>query len=165
MRTHLWMIAFCSLMLLPDATLAQSDQHHAEGAAKALPQQCADMMPMMQQMMQMMQMMHGGMGQGMGPGNMMQMPMDSQSMSQAGKTYMEAMKKMEQPMMQAAQVNDPDVAFVRAMIPHHQGAIDMAKAVLQLGKDEQVKTWANQIIKAQETEISEMQEWLKQHPQ
>jgi uncharacterized protein (DUF305 family) len=51
------------------------------------------------------------------------------------------------------------------MIPHHQGAIDMAKAVLQLGKDEQVKTWANQIIKAQETEISEMQEWLKQHPQ
>ena len=71
MRTHLWMIAFCSLMLLPDATLAQSDQHHAEGAAKALPQQCADMMPMMQQMMQMMQMMHGHMqGGGMSHGGM-----------------------------------------------------------------------------------------------
>jgi uncharacterized protein (DUF305 family) len=41
----------------------------------------------------------------------------------------------------------------------------MAKAALQVGKDEQVKKWANQIIKAQEAEISEMQEWLKQHPQ
>ena len=68
-------------------------------------------------------------------------------------------------MMQAVQANDPDVGFVRAMIPHHQGAIDMAKAVLQLGKDEQVKIWADQIIKAQEAEIAEMQEWLKKHPQ
>jgi uncharacterized protein (DUF305 family) len=95
----------------------------------------------------------------------MQMPMESQAMSPAGKAYMEAMKRMEQPMMQAAQSSDPDVAFVRSMIPHHQGAIEMARTVLQHGKDEQVKTWANQIIKAQEAEISEMQNWLEQHPQ
>jgi uncharacterized protein (DUF305 family) len=157
------MFAFCLLMLLPNIAVAQSDQHHEEGAAKALPQQCADMMPMMQQMMQMMQMVHGGSGQAMGQG--MQMPMESQAMSPAGKAYMEAMKRMEQPMMQAAQSSDPDVAFVRSMIPHHQGAIEMARTVLQHGKDEQVKTWANQIIKAQEAEISEMQNWLKQHPQ
>jgi uncharacterized protein (DUF305 family) len=152
---------FAALLALPGTTWAQTDQHHEESSPTALPQQCAEMMPMMQQMMQMMQMMQGGMGQG----NMMQMPMSPQGMSEAGKAYMQAMKKMDMPMMQAAQASDPDIAFVRSMIPHHQGAIDMARAVLQYGKDERVKTWANQIIKAQEAEIAEMQEWLKQHPQ
>jgi uncharacterized protein (DUF305 family) len=57
----------------------------------------------------------------------------------------------------------PDIAFVKGMIPHHQGAIDMAKVVLQYGKDDTVKAWANQIIAAQEKEIAEMQDWLKTH--
>ena len=57
----------------------------------------------------------------------------------------------------------PDLAFVRAMIPHHQSAVDMARAVLKHGKDERVKKWANQIIEAQEAEIAEMQGWLKEH--
>jgi uncharacterized protein (DUF305 family) len=149
---------FAALMALPGTTWAQTDQHHEESSPTALPQQCAEMMPMMQQMMQMMQ---GGMGQG----NMMQMPMSPQGMSEAGKSYMQAMKKMDAPMMQAVQTSDPDIAFVRAMIPHHQGAIDMARAALQHGKDERVKTWAQEIIKAQEAEIAEMQEWLTQHPQ
>jgi uncharacterized protein (DUF305 family) len=163
MRTYAQIAFFCLFLLTPGMSVAQTDQHqHAGEAGKALPQQCANMMPMMQQMMQMMQMMHGGMGQQQG---MMQMPMNPQAMSQAHKAYMEAMKKMERPMMQAVQIADPDVAFVRAMIPHHQGAIDMAKAVLQHGKDEQVKTWANEIIKAQEAETAEMQEWLKKRPQ
>lgn len=162
MRIHVRMIFFAALMTLPGTALAQTDQHHVESTTGPLPQQCADMMPMMQQMMQMMQMMQGGMGQG---GMMQGMPMSPEGMSEAGKAYMEAMKKMDMPMMQAAQVSDPDVAFVRGMIPHHQGAIDMARAVLQYGKDERVKTWANQIIKAQEAEIAEMQEWLKQRPQ
>jgi uncharacterized protein (DUF305 family) len=75
------------------------------------------------------------------------------------------MAKMEMPMMQAAKTADPDVAFVQAMIPHHQGAIDMAKAALQFGKDEKVKAWANQIIAAQEKEIAEMQAWLAENAQ
>ena len=66
-------------------------------------------------------------------------------------------------MMQAMQSSDPDVAFVKAMIPHHQGAIDMANAILEHGKDEQVKAWANAIIAAQEKEIAEMQDWLKKN--
>jgi mannose-6-phosphate isomerase class I len=165
MKNYIRTVAFCSLVALPGTVFGQTDQHHTEETTEALSQQCATMMPMMQQMMQMMQMMGGGKGQaGMGQGTM-QMPMNPQAMSEAGKAYMEAMKKMEQPMMQAVQLSDPDVAFVSAMIPHHQSAIDMAKAALQVGKDEQVKKWANQIIKAQEAEISEMQEWLKQHPQ
>ena len=76
---------------------------------------------------------------------------------------MQAMKQMDGPMMKGIQAGDPDVAFVQAMIPHHQGAIDMARAVLEFGKDDQVKVWANQIISAQQAEIAAMQEWLKQH--
>jgi uncharacterized protein (DUF305 family) len=122
------------------------------------------MMPMMQQMMQMMGggMMGGQMG-GMPPqGGMGGMAMAGGSTSEASNAYMDAMKKMDAPMMTALQAADPDVAFVGAMIPHHQGAIDMARAVLTHGKDEKVKAWAEQIIKAQEAEIAEMQTWLKE---
>lgn len=56
-----------------------------------------------------------------------------------------------------------DADFVRGMIPHHQGAIDMAKVVLQYGKDDQTKKWASDVIRDQQREISEMQEWLKKN--
>jgi uncharacterized protein (DUF305 family) len=59
------------------------------------------------------------------------------------------------------QDGDPDAAFVKGMIPHHQAAIDMAKVVLQHGKDEQAKKWANDVIREQQREITEMQDWLK----
>jgi len=49
------------------------------------------------------------------------------------------------------------------MIPHHQGAIDMAKALLLDGKDPQMRRLAQEIITDQESEIQLMQLWLKQH--
>jgi len=54
-----------------------------------------------------------------------------------------------------------DRAFLSMMIPHHQAALDMARAVLPLSKDVQVKTWASAIIKAQQTEITTMTALLK----
>jgi uncharacterized protein (DUF305 family) len=78
----------------------------------------------------------------------------------ATKGYREANAKMHRD-MDIKYSGDADVDFVRGMIPHHQGAIDMAKVALQNAKDEQIRKWATDVIREQEREIAEMQAWLK----
>lgn len=55
---------------------------------------------------------------------------------------------------------NPDVDFVRGMIPHHQGAVDMAKTVIAFGKDAEIRKLAEAIVKAQEEEIAQLKAWL-----
>lgn len=59
---------------------------------------------------------------------------------------------------------DADVDFIAGMIPHHQGAVEMAKIVLEHGDDPDVRKLAEAIIAAQETEIAWMTEWLAKNP-
>lgn len=76
--------------------------------------------------------------------------------------YQQVMERMHGPMMQGVAHPDPDAAFVLGMIPHHQGAIDMAEIQLRYGRDEQNRKLAQQIIDAQNHEIHAMRDWLRQ---
>ena len=59
---------------------------------------------------------------------------------------------------------NPDKDFVAMMIPHHQGAVDMAKVELKFGKDPELRKLAQEIVAAQEKEIAFMKAWQKKHP-
>ncbi len=66
--------------------------------------------------------------------------------------------------MQKPYSGDPDRDFVSHMLPHHQGAIDMAETELKYGHDTHLKQLAARIISAQQREIAVMQLWLDKHP-
>jgi len=76
---------------------------------------------------------------------------------------MGSMQKMDVAMGSVEPSGNDDVDFTRLMLPHHQAAIDMAKAELLYGKDPQMRRLAQEIITDQQSEIELMQLWLKQH--
>ena len=84
---------------------------------------------------------------------------DSHGMTSAGGEMMRAMELM-QGAMAAPMSGDFDVDFARMMIPHHQGAVDMARLQLAHGKDPELRKLAEEIIGAQENEIRFLNDWL-----
>lgn len=77
----------------------------------------------------------------------------------AVKEYIKADKIMHKG-MDITYSGNADIDFVTGMIPHHQGAVDMAKVQLKYGKDEELKKLARWIITTQESEIAFMKQWL-----
>ena len=73
---------------------------------------------------------------------------------------MQAMERMNAGMMAAKPTGNPDRDFAAMMIPHHQGAIDMAKVELIYGQDPVLRRLAQGIIVAQQQEIGLMQRYL-----
>ena len=74
--------------------------------------------------------------------------------------YAKGMNTMHSDMMLGIAEPEADMAFARGMLPHHIGAVDMAKVQLQYGTDEEMRKLAQDIIDAQQPEIALMQNWI-----
>ncbi len=71
-----------------------------------------------------------------------------------------SMKQMDKSMSGAPMTGNADHDFAAMMIPHHQGAIDMAEAELKYGKDPAMRALATRIIADQKKEIAQMKSWM-----
>lgn len=111
---------------------------------------------------------HGGHGTHAAPADqpagvrqMMDM-LKSSAESPSTRAFEEANARMHRD-MDIAFSGDADVDFIRGMIPHHQGAVDMARILLEHGKDPELRRLADEIVEAQEKEIAMMKAWLEKN--
>jgi len=75
----------------------------------------------------------------------------------------DAMAVMDDGMKWAPMNGQADHDFVTMMIPHHQGAVDMAKALLLYSQDPELRNLSLSIIAEQQNEINLMKAWLERH--
>jgi uncharacterized protein (DUF305 family) len=106
-------------------------------------------------------------GAALGGGAAAQMPMQHQghgagAPSDEAAAFTAANEKMMRDMGRKP-TGDVDQDFVTGMIPHHQGAIDMARIVLKYSKDAELRKLAGDIVAAQRKEIAVMREWQARH--
>lgn len=88
-------------------------------------------------------------------------PQENTSAMQAA--YQKGMDTMHTDMMASVKETDPDMAFAKGMLPHHQGAVAMAETQLEYGKDDAMRALAQNVIDTQQAEITQMQAWIEQH--
>ena len=77
--------------------------------------------------------------------------------------YAAGMDKMHGDMLLGVADPKPDMAFARGMLPHHIGAVEMAKVQLKYGTDKEMRVLAQDIIDAQQAEIDLMKNWIATH--
>ncbi len=80
-------------------------------------------------------------------------------LTEAQKAYAEVNDRMHAAMADIPE--NPDIAFMQGMLAHHRGAVAMSQVALKHADDPQTRDLAQRVIDAQETEIAEMEVWLK----
>lgn len=141
MRRLSYLVSVVVLMTLP--AMAQN------GDSLSLPNQCGE---------------KAGMSE-----NMKKMRDSMQSMSNVGamtdtqKALHRAMQNMNGPMMMGMMAEDANVAWICAMIPHHHGAIEMARAGLVGADDPESRELAEETIRSNQKEIKKLEAWLERH--
>ena len=86
-------------------------------------------------------------------------------MNETQKGLHEAMMEMNGPMSTGTMATDQDVAWICAMIPHHQGAIAMAKAGLKGADNAESKKLAEKTIEENQKGLKELISWVEEHAQ
>ena len=149
-------LILAAALALPGAgmALAADHDHGSMQSAVKLPEACKAATAGKDAMMKDMQ---GHMSQAMqGMGG---------QMTETQKGLQQAMMSMNGPMMQGMMAKDADVAWICAMIPHHQGAIAMAQVGLKNGDNPEAKKIAEKTIQEQEKSIAELKSWLDKNAQ
>lgn len=100
--------------------------------------------------------MPAGMDAGTGAAGQAAAPVDREMMAGMG--------EMDRDMARAPMTGDPDRDFAAMMLPHHRGAVAMARTELRYGRDPAMRALATDIVAAQEREIALMRRWLAAHP-
>jgi uncharacterized protein (DUF305 family) len=89
----------------------------------------------------------------------------NQGDSASTKEFQAADHSMMSGMSGVEYTGDADHDFVAHMVPHHEGAVAMAKIELKYGKDAKLRALAKEVIASQDKEITFMKQWLAAHPQ
>ena len=89
-------------------------------------------------------------------------PLQALAQDAAMDAYKQSMAKMNAG-MQKGMDPDPTKGWVKMMIAHHQGAIEMNKVVLKETKDPEIRQMAEKTTGEQQTEIKKLQNWLSKH--